>query len=86
MGDRVRIELRPYGRNVDVERGTPLRDILYIYGVNSARFGLLSAWYDPLVEMWLDRLTPEEALAAIDANLDAVRAQRAAAGTPAFGR
>jgi uncharacterized 2Fe-2S/4Fe-4S cluster protein (DUF4445 family) len=33
MNDPVRIELRPYGRTVDVERGTPLRDILYVYGV-----------------------------------------------------
>jgi len=33
MSDRVRIELRPYGRTVDVERGTPLRDVLYMYGV-----------------------------------------------------
>jgi uncharacterized 2Fe-2S/4Fe-4S cluster protein (DUF4445 family) len=33
MSDRVRIELRPYGRSVDVERGTPLRDVLYAYGV-----------------------------------------------------
>jgi uncharacterized 2Fe-2S/4Fe-4S cluster protein (DUF4445 family) len=31
--DRVRIELRPLGRSVEVERGTPLRDVLYAYGV-----------------------------------------------------
>jgi uncharacterized 2Fe-2S/4Fe-4S cluster protein (DUF4445 family) len=33
MSDRVRIELRPSGRTVDVERGTALRDVLYVYGV-----------------------------------------------------
>jgi uncharacterized 2Fe-2S/4Fe-4S cluster protein (DUF4445 family) len=33
MGDHVRIELRPYGRTIEVERGTPLRDVLYVYGV-----------------------------------------------------
>ncbi|MCJ7622979.1 MAG: extracellular solute-binding protein [Anaerolineaceae bacterium] len=51
--------------------------ILYNYGVGSAKFGLASAWYDPLVEMWLGDLTPEEALAKIDANVEAVREQRA---------
>jgi uncharacterized 2Fe-2S/4Fe-4S cluster protein (DUF4445 family) len=29
----VRIELRPDGRTIEVERGTPLRDVLYVYGV-----------------------------------------------------
>ena len=53
--------------------------ILYNYGIGSAQFGLLEAWYDPLVEMWLGDLTPEEALAKIDANVAAVREQRAAA-------
>ncbi len=33
MSNSVRIELRPYGRSIEVERGTPLRDVLYIYGV-----------------------------------------------------
>jgi uncharacterized 2Fe-2S/4Fe-4S cluster protein (DUF4445 family) len=33
MGDVVRIELRPLGRSVEVERGTRLRDVLYAYGV-----------------------------------------------------
>jgi uncharacterized 2Fe-2S/4Fe-4S cluster protein (DUF4445 family) len=33
MSDSVRIELRPYGRSIEVERGTPLRDVLYLYGV-----------------------------------------------------
>jgi len=51
--------------------------ILYNYGTISARFGLAAAWYDPLVAMWLGRLTPREALSAIDENLTAVRAQRA---------
>ncbi len=54
--------------------------ILYNYGVNSAKFGLASAWYDPMVEMWLGDLTPAEALAKIDANVAAVREQRATEG------
>ncbi|MBW1906873.1 MAG: 2Fe-2S iron-sulfur cluster binding domain-containing protein [Deltaproteobacteria bacterium] len=29
----MRIELRPDGRTIEVERGTPLRDVLYVYGV-----------------------------------------------------
>jgi uncharacterized 2Fe-2S/4Fe-4S cluster protein (DUF4445 family) len=29
----VQIELRPLGRTVEVEAGTPLRDVLYLYGV-----------------------------------------------------
>jgi len=33
LADLVRIELRPTGRSIDVERGTPLRDVLYVYGV-----------------------------------------------------
>jgi len=52
--------------------------IMYNYGVNSAKFGLASGWYDPLVEMWLGDLTPEEAIAKIDTNVEAIRAQRAA--------
>ncbi|HCL27270.1 MAG TPA: hypothetical protein DIC52_02400 [Candidatus Latescibacteria bacterium] len=52
--------------------------IYYNYGVTSARFGLADAWYNPLVEMWLGRHTPEQALREIDANLVAVRAQRGA--------
>jgi uncharacterized 2Fe-2S/4Fe-4S cluster protein (DUF4445 family) len=31
--ERVRIELRPYGRSIEVARGTPLRDVLYMHGV-----------------------------------------------------
>ena len=61
------------------------RFVYYNYGVISARFGLTSAWYDPLVEMWLGRYSPEEALTAVDANLAAVRAQRAA-GQSSSGR
>jgi uncharacterized 2Fe-2S/4Fe-4S cluster protein (DUF4445 family) len=33
MSDRVPVELRPLGRKVEVERGTPLRDFMYEYGV-----------------------------------------------------
>jgi raffinose/stachyose/melibiose transport system substrate-binding protein len=54
--------------------------ILYNYGVNTAKFGLASAWYDPIVEMWLGDLTPADALAKIDANVEAVREQRATEG------
>jgi uncharacterized 2Fe-2S/4Fe-4S cluster protein (DUF4445 family) len=32
-GERVRIELRPYGRSIEVAPGTPLRDVLYLHGV-----------------------------------------------------
>jgi raffinose/stachyose/melibiose transport system substrate-binding protein len=53
--------------------------ILYNYGVNSAQYGLAAAWYDPVVLMWEGKLTPEQALAKIDSNVAAVRAQRAAA-------
>jgi uncharacterized 2Fe-2S/4Fe-4S cluster protein (DUF4445 family) len=31
--DLVRIELRPLGRTIEVERGAPLRDVLFEYGV-----------------------------------------------------
>lgn len=50
--------------------------ILYNYGVGSAQFGLREAWYNPLVEMWLGQLSPQEALDKIDANMAAVREQR----------
>jgi raffinose/stachyose/melibiose transport system substrate-binding protein len=53
--------------------------ILYNYGAGSAQFGLADAWYNPVVEMWLGKLTPEQTLAKIDTNIEAVRAQRAAA-------
>lgn len=52
--------------------------ILYNYGVGSAKFGLASGWYDPMVEMWLGDLTPEETIAKIDTNVVAIRDQRAA--------
>jgi raffinose/stachyose/melibiose transport system substrate-binding protein len=52
--------------------------ILYNYGVNTAKYGLAAAWYDPIVEMWKGNLTPEQALAKIDENMASVRAQRAA--------
>jgi len=52
--------------------------ILYNYGVNSAKYGLASGWYDPMVEMWTGGLTPEQAIAKIDKNIEAIRAQRAA--------
>ena len=33
MSDRVQIELRPLGKILNVERGTPLREALFEYGV-----------------------------------------------------
>jgi raffinose/stachyose/melibiose transport system substrate-binding protein len=53
--------------------------ILYNYGITSAQFGAMNAWYDPLVEMWTGKLTPEQAIAKIDTNFESVRQQRAAA-------
>jgi ABC-type glycerol-3-phosphate transport system substrate-binding protein len=59
-----------------LEDAQSARFILYNYGVGSAQFGLREAWYNPLVEMWLGELTPQEALDKIDANMAAVREQR----------
>jgi raffinose/stachyose/melibiose transport system substrate-binding protein len=67
-----------HGIETTLASAADARFVYYNYGVTSARFGLTSAWYDPLVEMWLGRYSPQEALTAIDANLDAVRAQRTA--------
>lgn len=53
--------------------------VLYNYGLGTAKFGLMAAWYDPFVEMWQGKITPEQALAKIDTNVAAVRAQRKAA-------
>jgi len=50
--------------------------IFYHYGTTSAKFGLQSAWYDPVVQMLAGKFTPEEALAKIDSNMAAVRDQR----------
>lgn len=69
-----------HGIETTLASAADARFVYYNYGVTSARFGLTSAWYDPLVEMWLGRYSPEEALTAIDANLAAVRAQRSASG------
>ncbi len=33
MSDLVRIELKPLGKTLEVKRGTPLQDILFVYGV-----------------------------------------------------
>lgn len=59
-----------------LENASDAEFIIYNYGVNTAKYGLNSAWYDPVVEMWLGELTPEEALAKIDSNVQAVRDQR----------
>ncbi len=31
--DKIRVELRPSGENLEIERGTPLQDVLFAYGV-----------------------------------------------------
>jgi ABC-type glycerol-3-phosphate transport system substrate-binding protein len=54
--------------------------ILYFFGVSGGQFGMPTAWYGPIVEMWAGQLTTEEALAKIDANLESIRAQREVAG------
>ena len=55
--------------------------ILYDYGLGSAKFGLEDAWYNPLVDMWAGKLTPQQAMDKIDANVAAVRQQRKTAAT-----
>jgi raffinose/stachyose/melibiose transport system substrate-binding protein len=52
--------------------------VLYNFGLGTAKYGAMAAWYDPIVEMWTGKLTPKQALAKIDANMEAVRAQRKA--------
>ncbi|HNS51596.1 MAG TPA: extracellular solute-binding protein [Anaerolineae bacterium] len=54
--------------------------ILYFFGVSGGQFGMSTAWYGPIVEMWAGQLTPEEALTKIDANLNSIREQRKLAG------
>jgi raffinose/stachyose/melibiose transport system substrate-binding protein len=53
--------------------------VIYYWGSVQAKFGLSTAWYSPLVEMWSGKLTPKDTLAKIDANIKAVRDQRKAA-------
>ncbi len=67
-----------YGAADLLEGAKTAEFILYNFGVNSAKFGLASGWYDPMVEMWLGDLTPEQAIAKIDSNIESIRAQRAA--------
>ena len=63
-----------------MEDAATAKFVYYNFGAVGAEFGLQAAWYTPVVEMWLGKLTPAEALAKIDENLAAVRAQRAEAG------
>jgi len=53
--------------------------IVYHWGTINAKFGLQSGWYDPILKLWGGKLTPEQALAALDTNIEGVRSQRAAA-------
>lgn len=50
--------------------------IWYHYGTVGAEFGVQAAWYTPIVEMCMGKLTPEEALSGIDKYFEAVRVQR----------
>lgn len=54
--------------------------IFYHYGVHAGCCGLSTAWFNPIIEMWTGKLTPEEAVAKIDEGMIAVREQRAAGG------
>jgi raffinose/stachyose/melibiose transport system substrate-binding protein len=54
--------------------------IVYHWGTINAKFGLQSGWYDPILKLWDGKLTPDQALAALDTNIEGVRAQRASAG------
>jgi raffinose/stachyose/melibiose transport system substrate-binding protein len=69
-----------YGAAETMAAASSSKFILYFFGVSSGQFGMPTAWYGPIVEMWAGQLTPEEALAKIDANLESIRAQRAVAG------
>ena len=50
--------------------------IYYHYGTVGAEFGVQAAWFTPIVEMCMGKLTPEEALSGIDNYFEAVRSQR----------
>jgi raffinose/stachyose/melibiose transport system substrate-binding protein len=52
--------------------------IFYHYGVHAAAYGLPAAWFAPIMEMWMGKRTPEDAIKQIDTNILAVRAQRKA--------
>lgn len=53
--------------------------VIYYWGSVQAKFGLSTAWYSPLVEMWSGKLTTKDALTKIDANIKSIRDQRKAA-------
>jgi len=55
---------------------------LYHFGMLTAQFGAKAAWYGPVVEMCTGKLSAQQALAKIDANIASVRAQRKAAAKP----
>jgi raffinose/stachyose/melibiose transport system substrate-binding protein len=50
--------------------------IYYHYGTVGGPYGIQAAWFTPIVEMWLGKLTPEQAVEKIDANMTQVREQR----------
>lgn len=59
-----------------LSRAAEVEFILYNYGVGSDT-GLRDAWYNPMVELAFGRLTPEQMIAEIDANLEEYRARQA---------
>lgn len=59
-----------------MENASNAEFIYYNYGVVGGEFGIQAAWYTPIVEMCMGKLTPEEALSKIDKNFEAIRSQR----------
>ncbi len=66
------------GADVVLKNAAKSEFIFYNYALATAKFGAMAAWYDPIVEMWTGKTTPQQALAKIDANMTSVRAQRKA--------
>ena len=61
------------GADKILEQAAQVRFILYNYGATTDT-ALQSAWYDPQVELAFGKITPEEMIAKIDANLENYRA------------
>jgi uncharacterized 2Fe-2S/4Fe-4S cluster protein (DUF4445 family) len=61
MGDSVRIELRPSGESLEVERGAPLQDVLFAHGVEfpCGSRGRCRGCRIKVLEGWLPE-TPEQ--------------------------
>jgi len=65
------------GADKILEKAAEVKFILYNYGVGSDT-ALRDAWYNPMVELAFGKITPEEMIAKIDANLEEYRARKAA--------